>query len=193
MEILKKSGVGILNFVEVVMPVLALLMTFVYFIVNVVARYVMNAPLNACYELCLTGLVWCLLLSAPYAARTHTNVSFNLLYDMMPPVGQLIFRMVGTAFLIFCFAVMFFPCLDWVLFMHVKYTAVLHVRMDIIFFPFVVFNFLTLCHLLYDIAKDIVLCVRVAQGKDSLHKEYAGPEGELEEINPEKSEKGGGI
>lgn len=71
MKMLKKIGLGLLYFIEVVMPVLALLTTFISFIVNVIARYVANAPINACYELCLTGLVWCLLLSAPYAARTH--------------------------------------------------------------------------------------------------------------------------
>lgn len=174
MKILKKVGLGLLDFVEVVMPVLALLLTFVSFIVNVVARYVVNAPVNACYELCLTGLVWCLLLSAPYAARKHNNVAFTLLYDHMNPVGQMAFRLLGNAFLIFCFGIMFYPCLDWVLFMHRKYTAVLRVRMDIIYFPFVIFNALTLCHLIYDFVKDVMLCVRAASGKEPLHKD--GPE-----------------
>ena len=136
MEKLKKIGLGILDFIEVVMPVLALMVTFISFIVNVISRYVVNVPINACYELCLAGLVWCLLLSAPYAARTHTNVLFNLLYDFVSPAVQMGFRLVGGGFLIFCFAAMFFPCLDWVLFMKVKYTAVLHIRMDIIYFPF---------------------------------------------------------
>ena len=184
MNMLKKIGLGLLYFIEVIMPVLALLTTFIAFIVNVVARYVANAPINACYELCLAGLVWCLLLSAPYAARTHTNVCFTLIYDHMKPVGQMIFRLVGTGFLIFCFAVMFYPCLDWVLFMHRKYTAVLHVRMDIIYFPFVIFNFLTLCHLLYDFIRDVIRCVRAITGKEPLHKdlssEAAAIEAELE-------------
>lgn len=171
METLKKIGLAILDFIEVIMPVMALLVTFIAFIVNVIARYAINAPINACYELCLAGLVWCLLLSAPYAARKHNNVAFTLVYDHMNPVGQLVFRLIGNGFLIFCFAMMLYPCYDWVMFMHRKFTAVLRIRMDIIYFPFVVFNVLTLCHMLYDFVKDIIILVRAVTGKEPLHKE----------------------
>ena len=184
-ETLKKIGLGILDFVEVGMPMVALTIIFASFIVNVISRYIINSPVNACYELCLGGLVWCLLLSAPYAVRTHTNVQFTLLYDRMSPAGQMVFRLVGNAFLIFCFGVMLYPCFDWVMFMHRKYTAVLHVRMDIMYFPFVVFNFLTLVHLIYDFVKDIYTTVLVLQGKAEFPKE-----GEAAEQSEEAAEGG---
>lgn len=171
MEKLKKIGLGLLDFVEVVMPVMALLVIFGAFIVNVVSRYVLNSPVNACYELCLAGLVWCLFLSAPYAARKHNNVAFTLLYDKVPPFVQVIVRLLGNGFLIFCFGVMLYPCSDWVLFMARRFTAVLRIRMSIIYAPFIVFNFLTLCHLLYDFIKDVILLVNVLSGKVSLKKE----------------------
>lgn len=171
MKMIKKIGLGILDFTEVVMPVLALLITFISFIVNVVARYIANAPLNSCYELCLAGLVWCLLLSAPYAVRKHNNVQFTMLYDHMNAVGQMVFRIIGNGFLIFCFAIMLYPCYDWVHFMQRKYTAVLQVRMDIIYSPFVVFNVLTLAHLIYDFVRDVIRIVRAVQGKEHLTKE----------------------
>ena len=164
LAILKKIGLGLLDFTEVVMPVLALTVTFVSFIVNVITRYILNKPINACYELCLGGLLWCLLLSAPYAARKHTNVAFTLLYDKLNPTGQRILRLVGNAFLIFCFGAMLYPCYDWVMFMHRKFTATLKIRFDIMYFPFVVFNVLTLAHLIYDFVKDIVDIVREKKG-----------------------------
>ena len=73
MKILKKIGLFLLDFIEVFMPVAALTITFVSFIANVIARYIVGSPLNASYELCLTGLLWCLLLSAPYAVRKDNN------------------------------------------------------------------------------------------------------------------------
>jgi TRAP-type C4-dicarboxylate transport system permease small subunit len=176
MKLLKKIGLKLLDFIEVVMPVIALSVTFFSFIVNVIARYLVNAPINACYELCLGGLVWCLLLSAPYAARKHTNVAFTLLYDKMNATTQLIFRLVGNAFLIFCFAEMLYPCYDWVSFMHRKYTAVLKIRMDIMYSPFVVFNVLTLGHLVYDFISDVILTIRAIGGKSVLVKSESSME-----------------
>ena len=90
MKILKKIGVFLLDFVEVWMPTITLAIIFVAFIINVISRYVFRAPVNACYELCLAGLVWTLLLSAPYAVRTKTNVAFTLLYDKAGAAAQLI-------------------------------------------------------------------------------------------------------
>lgn len=178
MDKLKKIGLGLLDFIEVVMPVLALVMIFGAFIVNVVSRYILKSPVNACYELCLTGLVWCLFLSAPYAARKHNNVAFTLLYDKMGAKAQLVCRLLGTAFLIFCFGAMLYPCTDWVLFMKRRFTAVLRVPMAIIYAPFVVFNVLTLCHLIYDFVKDIRLLILAATGKAALVKEGAYSENE---------------
>ena len=181
MSKLKKIGIGLLDFVEVWMPVVALLTTFIAFIVNVITRYIFNSPVNACYELSLGGLVWCLLLSAPYATRTHTNVAFTLIYDNISAGMQLAFRLIGNAFMIFCFSAMLGPCTDWVLFMQRKYTAVLKIRMDIMYFPFVVFNVLVIAHLLYDFIKDVVILVRVITGKETLHKEHLAMDAMLTE------------
>lgn len=171
MNTLKKIGLAILDFVEVVMPVMALLVIFISFIVNVVSRYILNAPVNACYELCLAGLVWCLFLSAPHAARVHNNVAFTLVYDSLGAKGQMLFRLLGNGFLIFCFGMMLYPCYDWVMFMARRFTAVLRVPLNVIYFPFVVFNFLTLCHLIHDFVKDIILLVNAIKGKQPLKKE----------------------
>ena len=148
MNALKKAGIFVLDFIEIFMPVVALTVTFGAFIVNVISRYILNSPVNACYELCLMGLVWCLLLSAPYAVRKNNNVAFTLLYDAQSEWGQLIFRLVGNGFLIFCLGVMLYPCYDWVTFMFRKFTTVLRIRMDIVYSPFVIFNVLTLGHLI---------------------------------------------
>ena len=95
MKILKKIGLFLLDFIEVFMPVAALTITFVSFIANVIARYIVGSPLNASYELCLTGLLWCLLLSAPYAVRKDNNVKFTLVYDRLNGAGQMAFRLLG--------------------------------------------------------------------------------------------------
>lgn len=187
MRIWKKIGLGLLGFIEVGIPVIALSVVLISFIANVVARYFFNSPINASYELALGGLLWCLLLSAPYATRKHNHVAFTLLADKLNPAWQMAFRLLGTAFLIFCFAVMLYPSFDWVMFMHRKRTAVLRIRMDLVYFPFVVFNVLTLAHLVYDFVKDIIAVVRAIKGiaplKPVVHQIGGLPETEAEEGN----------
>ena len=168
MKTLKKIGIFLLDFVEVWMPTIALTIIFVAFIINVVSRYVFRSPINACYELCLAGLVWTLLLSAPYAVRTKTNVAFTLLYDKANAKVQLIMRLLGNAFLLFCLIRMFYPCLDWVLFMHRKSTPVLKIRYDILFFPFVIFNALDIFHFSVDFVTDLITAYNALTGKKPL-------------------------
>lgn len=170
MDIFKKIVVKILDFIEVIMPVMALIVIFCSFIANVVSRYILNSPINACYELCLTGLVWCLLLASPYAARKNNNIKFTLIFDMLGAKGQLALRLLGNGFLIFCFAVMLYPCTDWIMFIGRRYTAVLRIPMSIIYAPFIVFNVLTLAHLAYDFVLDVKRLVDAVTGKAPLHK-----------------------
>ena len=180
MKILKKIGVFLLDFVEVWMPTITLAIIFVAFIINVISRYVFRAPVNACYELCLAGLVWTLLLSAPYAVRTKTNVAFTLLYDKAGAAVQLIMRLAGNAFLLFCLIRMFYPCLDWVLFMHRKRTPVLGIRYDILFFPFVIFNALDIFHFAVDFISDLIVAYNAITGKKPLIAEHHSPLGDTE-------------
>ena len=181
MKTLKKIGLFFLDFVEVWMPTICLAVIFVSFIVNVVSRYIFNKPVNACYELCLAGLLWTLLLSAPYAVRNHNNVAFTLIYDKFGAWGQLVLRLLGNAFLLFCLIRMFYPCLDWVLFMKRKFTTILKIRYDVLYFPFVIFMFLSACHLLYDFIHDIITAVKAISGKQSLVAEHHTPLSEEDE------------
>ncbi len=181
MKILKKIGLFLLDFVEVWMPTIALSIIFVAFILNVFSRYLFRSPINACYELCLAGLVWTLLLSAPYAVRTKTNVAFTLLYDKAGATTQLIMRLIGNAFLLYCLIRMFYPCLDWVLFMHRKRTSVLKIRYDILFFPFVIFNALDIFHFTVDIVRDLIKGFNAITGKQPLVAQHHSPLTEAEE------------
>ena len=195
MKTLKKIGIFLLDFVEVWMPTIALTIIFAAFIINVISRYIFRAPVNACYELCLTGLVWTLLLSAPYAVRTKTNVAFTLLYDKANVKIQLFMRLLGNAFLLFCLIRMFYPCLDWVLFMHRKRSPVLGIRYDILFFPFVIFNALDIFHFAVDFVGDLITLFNAVTGRKPLTAQVpavSGASGTIEETAGEtKAQEGG--
>ena len=195
MKTLKKIGIFLLDFVEVWMPTVALTIIFVAFIINVISRYIFRSPINACYELCLAGLVWTLLLSAPYAVRTKTNVAFTLLYDKANAKVQLFMRLLGNAFLLFCLIRMFYPCLDWVLFMHRKHSPVLGIRYDILFFPFVIFNALDIFHFAVDFVTDLIILFNAVTGRKPLTEQVpaaSGAAGTGEETAGEtKAQKGG--
>ena len=56
-----------------------------------------------------------------------------------------------------------------------KKTAVLKIRYHIVYFPFVIFNVLSICHLLYDFVKDIILAINAISGKQPLIAEHHTP------------------
>lgn len=192
MKTLKKAGLILLDIIEVWIPTACIAVIFVSFIVNVVSRYIFNKPVNACYELCLAGLLWALLLSALYAIRNHKNVAFTLIYDQFGAWGQLILRLIGTAFLLFCLIKMLYPCFDWVLFMKRKRTAVLKIRYDILYFPFVVFNVFSIGHLMVDFVRDIIMGVNAITGKRPLvaerHTPLSDGDAAEDEVNAEQLE-----
>ena len=135
MRILKKIGAFLLDFLDVYLPTVCLLATFLSFLVNAFSRYIFRSPINYCYEICLLGLLWCLLLSASNATRHHKHVSFTMIYDRLNPVGQMILRFISNGIILYSMAIVFLPSWEWVDFMGIRRTASLHLRLNIVYFP----------------------------------------------------------
>ena len=167
MRLMKSIWKLLYDLLEIYIPTLCLIVTFVSFIIQVVSRYVFSSQVAWSYELCLTGFIWCLYLAAGHAMRAHTHVCFTLFYDKLSAGWQLIFRLAGTLFLIVCFGLLVYPAYDWIQFMAIKKSATLHIPMNIVFAPFIAFTVLTLMHLVEDMVRYIREAARFVRAKQA--------------------------
>lgn len=165
MRLVKKIRLFVYDLLEIYLPTLCLIVTFVSFIIQVVSRYIFRSQVAWSYELCVTGFVWCLYLAAGHAMRAHTHVVFTLFYDKLNAGWQLVFRLAGTLFLIVCFGLLAYPAYDWIQFMAIKKSATLHIPMNIVFAPFIAFTVLTLLHLVEDMVRYVREAARFIRAK----------------------------
>jgi TRAP-type C4-dicarboxylate transport system permease small subunit len=100
MKILKRIGRGIVDFIEVYLPIAVFVVMFFVFMINIVSRYVLRNPQNWTFELSVNAFVIVGLLGACAAYRLEDHVVFDLVYTRRTPRGQNIMRLVSYAIVI---------------------------------------------------------------------------------------------
>ena len=148
-----------LDVVEKYVPMLAFLVLFFTFILQIICRYFF-VPLTWPLELTLICFIWVALLGGLYAKRTNSHVVFSMVYDVVGPNWQLAMRLVGNILVLASFCIALYPSYEYVLFMGFKKSNVLKIRMDIAFFPFVIFLIFMIGRLGRDIIEDILKLVK---------------------------------
>ena len=68
---------------------------FVVFIVQVVARFVFDKPLPWTDELAVVLYIWVILWAAAFMVPEREHVVFDLVYQLFPPGGQRVMRILG--------------------------------------------------------------------------------------------------
>jgi len=157
---LRKSGMFILDLVEIYIPSVSFTIMFLSFIVQIFTRYVLNNPLVWTYELTIFGFIWTALLGALYTKRKASHVKFTLLYDIYGPKTQIWVRIIGNGLILIAFIIGFLPALDYVLFMGFKRSTILNIPYNIAFFPFVIFMADMIGRLAVDVWKDVRILIK---------------------------------
>ena len=155
MRNLKKVGLFFLRVFEIYIPVIAFIICFTVFILQVFYRYVLNSPLTWPFEVTIITYIWVVMLGAGLARSQREHVAFTMIYDRMSKKVQAIVRIVMNSIISVAFAIAFYPVLDYVIFMHIKRSTVLRIPFSIVFSPFLAFLLLIIGHSIYDIIKDI--------------------------------------
>ena len=88
MNNLKKIGGFIRDCVELYIPVIAFVVMFCVFVIQIAARYVFNNPVPWAYEVTVMCYVWLVILGACYAERSRSHVTFTLVYDKLGIKGK---------------------------------------------------------------------------------------------------------
>jgi TRAP-type C4-dicarboxylate transport system permease small subunit len=112
---------------------------FVAFILQIVTRYVLNAPLSWTAEFSTLCWVWGILWGAGLVLRDEEEIRFDVIYGALPPgVRRVADAITGTA-VVLIFGWSLPAVADYVTFMKVEKSAYLGIRFDILYSVYLVF------------------------------------------------------
>lgn len=157
MDGLKKVGNFLRNCVELYIPIAAFLIMFSVFVIQIVARYVFNSPVQWAYEVTVMGYLWMVVLGACYAYRDRSHVTFTLVYDNLPVKGKAICGFLGNLLMAIAYIAMFLPACKMIGQMKIQVTSVFKIGLNIVYLPFIPFMIIILCYILYDMWLEVMV------------------------------------
>ena len=119
---------------------LLLVVMFLCFLVQIVARYVFNRPLGWTDEASLLCWIWCTLWGAAFVVRERDEVRFDIIYSAASPRVRCGFTIVTGLSAIVLFGLALPAVVAYVTFLKVESTAYLRIRLDYLYSIYVVFS-----------------------------------------------------
>lgn len=107
--------------------------TFLAFVVQVVFRYVLNAPLSWTLEACLTLWLWLVFWGCAFLLGPHDHVSFDVLYEACNRPVRRVMALISALAITIAFAVSLPATWSFISFYSIKDSATLGIRMDYVF------------------------------------------------------------
>ncbi len=136
MDTVKKIGRGISYFLGVIIPNITFVIIFVTFMVTIVSRYVLKAPVAWSYEICILAYMWTMFFGVGKALANDEHVVFGLVYDHVSPRTQLIFKILSNTLLVVLLVVVFIPSVQSLLSKRMV-TGVLKWPFTVVFAPII--------------------------------------------------------
>ena len=153
MRIIKK----IIRFVEETLPALLLLTIFISFLLGVFSRYILKSSMMWTQELSLYPYVWLVFLGACYCDRENCNITFPLVYDIVPEKIQHIFHIIGDALIAFSLIAVIPSTVEFYTYYMDRPTAILRIPLGICYFAFAVFQIFTIFRYIHRTYRSISL------------------------------------
>jgi len=104
-----------------------------------VFRYFLGMPLKWTLEFNLIVYTWILFWGATFLVRERENVAFNLIYDHVPQQVRRVLAASSTLIILVVYAVSLPGNYDFVSFMKILDTPILHWRYDYVFLIFIIY------------------------------------------------------
>ncbi|TFG64092.1 MAG: TRAP transporter small permease subunit [Spirochaetales bacterium] len=149
-----RIGTILLDIIEVYLPTACFALLLLVFIIAIVFRYFI-VPLTWPMEFTLMAFIWITLLGACYAMRDSSHVMFSLVYDLVRPRAQAVFRILGNTLVAAAFSISVYPSLRYIRFMNFKKSDVLRIPMDLVFSVYLMFLLIMIGRLIVEIVRDI--------------------------------------
>ncbi|CAH0202216.1 TRAP transporter small permease [Roseomonas sp. CECT 9278] len=112
---------------------------FVAFILQIVTRYVLNAPLSWTAELSTFAWLWGVLWGAGLVLRDDEEIRFDLLYGAMPGGVRRACDTITAVAVVAVFTWSLPAMVDYVTFMKVERSAYLGLRFDVVYSVWLIF------------------------------------------------------
>jgi TRAP-type C4-dicarboxylate transport system permease small subunit len=109
------------------------------FILQVFMRYVVGRPLEWSLEVCLITYVWFVFWTLALLVREQDHVAFSLFYQSAPVAVRRVLAVVSTLLIAGFFLAALPATFDFISFMAIDSTWVLHLRFDLVFGVFLLF------------------------------------------------------
>jgi TRAP-type C4-dicarboxylate transport system permease small subunit len=106
---------------------------FIVFLIQIAARYVFNAPMLWTLEACLTLWLWLVFFGAAFVLRERDHVRFDVLYVAVSTRARRAFALVSAIAIAGGFLAALPATWSYITFYQIKKSAVLNIRLDIVF------------------------------------------------------------
>lgn len=125
---------------------------FLVSIAGIAMRYVAHAPLLWGTEVQMLLLMWCTFLTDAFVIRSGDHVAFDVVWEMVPPPVRRVLGVLGRLIFALIFIAAFPYLLDYVLFLWRERTDVLELRLDMVYFCFLIYMVAVIVRLLAELA-----------------------------------------
>lgn len=112
---------------------------FLSFVLQIGARYVLNAPLGWTLELCLTMWLWVVFWGAAFCVRDRDQVKFDIVYLAVSPHLRKWFAIVSSGAIVLGFVASAPATWDYISFLYIKKSATLRIRLNYVFVVYMIF------------------------------------------------------
>ena len=123
---------------------LLLLVMFLCFILQIVARYVFNYPLGWTEEVSVLAWMWCTLWGAAFVLREKDEVRFDIIYSAASERTRRVFTIITGIVAIVLFGIALPAVFGYVTFLKVEKSAYLGIRLDYLYSIYLVFAVATI-------------------------------------------------
>lgn len=112
---------------------------FAAFVLQIIARYVVNFPLPWTLELSLTTWLWTVFWASALCLRHRDHIAFDMLYNHVGAGVRKVFGIVSSLAIIVAMLVSLPATWDWVSFLAIKKSATLRIPLAYVFSLFLLF------------------------------------------------------
>jgi TRAP-type C4-dicarboxylate transport system permease small subunit len=112
---------------------------FLSFMVQIISRYALNAPIAWTLELCLTTWLWVVFWEAAFLLRDGDHIRFDLFYVMAGRRLKRVLAMLAALAILIGFLFSLPATLNYIEFEKIRKSATLHIRLDVVFSIYAIF------------------------------------------------------
>jgi TRAP-type C4-dicarboxylate transport system permease small subunit len=109
------------------------------FMIQIVSRYVFNAPVSWSLEICSVGYIWIVFWTSDILLHERQHIIFDVLYQKFPPRWRRVVGVTNTATLGLIFLAALPTTLGYIEFLGRRKTMILKLPMDVVYSCFAIF------------------------------------------------------